>query len=69
MDSQAMWHQAHLEREQMLLEALKKAEAGIVNPDDWNTIRFECGLQTVEAREVKFNDNLGDKHEFSSYWK
>lgn len=37
-------HQAMLERMQMLEEALIRAEAGVASQDDWETIRFECGM-------------------------
>ena len=33
-----------LERMQMLEEALERAEAGVATEDDWNIIRFECGM-------------------------
>ena len=36
--------QAMLERQQMLEEALKRAEAGVAMESDWDTIRFECGV-------------------------
>jgi hypothetical protein len=63
---QAMWHQAELERQQMLITALSRAIQGIATPDDWNMIRFECGLSDGQFREVTFNTNLGEKNEFSS---
>jgi hypothetical protein len=63
---QAMWHQAELERQQMLIEALSRAVSGIATPDDWNMIRFECGLSDGQFRDVRFNTNLGEKNELSS---
>jgi len=63
---QAMWHQQHLERQQMLITALSRAVNGIATPDDWNMIRFECGLSDGQFREVTFNTNLGEQNEFSS---
>ena len=63
---QAMWHQAELERQQMLIQALSHAVHGIATPDDWNMIRFECGLSDGQFREVTFNTNLGEENEFSS---
>ena len=36
--------QAMLERQQMLEEALERAEAGVARWDDWDIIRFECGM-------------------------
>jgi len=44
MREEGEFHQAMLERMQMLDEALERAEAGVATEDDWNTIRFECGL-------------------------
>ena len=37
--------QAMLEREQMLEEALMRAEQHKANEDDWKIIYFECGKQ------------------------
>ena len=60
-DAQAMmWQQAHEERHQMLILALTRAVSGIATPDDWNHIRFECGLTNGEFKDVKFNTNLGE---------
>ena len=33
-----------LERMLMLEEALERAEAGVASRDDWEIIRFECGM-------------------------
>ena len=63
---QAMWHQQHLERQEMLIKALSRAVNGIATPHDWNMIRFECGLSDGQFRDVRFNTNLGEKNEFSS---
>jgi hypothetical protein len=63
---QAMWHQAELERQQMLITALSRALHGMATPDDWNMIRFECGLSSGQFREITFNTNLGEVNEFSS---
>jgi hypothetical protein len=65
-DDQAMYHQAELERQQMLIKALSRAMHGLATPDDWNIIRFECGLSTGQFRDVRFNTNLGEEDEFSS---
>lgn len=62
---QAMWHQADMERQQMLVEALKRAITGNATPDDWNHIRFECGLSDGQFRDVRFNTNLGELHELN----
>jgi hypothetical protein len=60
-DYQAMmWQQAHEERQQMLIQALTRAVSGIATPDDWNMIRFECGLSNGQFRDIRFNTNLGE---------
>ena len=60
-DTQAMmWQQANEERQQMLIQALTRAVSGIATPEDWNHIRFECGLTNGEFRDVRFNTNLGE---------
>lgn len=33
-----------LERMQMLEEALERAETGVATRDDWDLIRYECGI-------------------------
>lgn len=38
------YHQAMLERMQMLEEALERAETGVATRDDWDLIRYECGI-------------------------
>ena len=63
---QQMWHQAELERQQMLIQALSRAVNGIATPDDWNHIRFECGLSDGQFREVTFNTNLGEQNGLNS---
>jgi hypothetical protein len=66
MIDQAMWHEAQLELEHMLSDALYRAESGWATPEDWNIIRRACGLMTHEPRVVKFNEDIGDNYEFSS---
>ena len=44
MTDSAEYQQLMLERMQQLEEALERAEAGTATPDDWATIRFECGM-------------------------
>jgi hypothetical protein len=44
MDSEYEMHQLMLERQQMLEEALERAETGVATQDDWNIIRYECGM-------------------------
>jgi hypothetical protein len=50
MRDESDYHQAMLERLQMLEEALDRAEAGIATPDDWDTIRFECGVPRRQSQ-------------------
>jgi len=44
MHSEAELQQAMQERQQMLEEALDRAETGVANEEDWRLIRAECGL-------------------------
>lgn len=57
-DTQALMHQAMLERMQMLEEALQRAETGVATEDDWSVIRYECGMPkrpivTLEAVSIR----------------
>lgn len=54
MDSE--YQQAMLERMQMLEEALQRAEAGVATPDDWATIRMECGLPARRSSTVEIEE-------------
>jgi folate-binding Fe-S cluster repair protein YgfZ len=52
------YHQAMLERMQMLEEALERAETGIANREDWDLIRYECGIPrrhktTLETASIR----------------
>lgn len=47
------FHQANLELQQMLEEALDRAQAGEATADDWNLIRYGCGLQKRSAAIFK----------------
>ena len=44
MRDEGEYHQAMLERQLMLADALDRAEAGVASEDDWNIIRYECGV-------------------------
>jgi hypothetical protein len=44
MHSEEEFKQAMLERQQMLEDALIRAETGVATKEDWSTIRFECGV-------------------------
>jgi hypothetical protein len=44
MHSEEEYNQAMLERQQMLEEALERAETGVATEDDWNIICFSCGV-------------------------
>jgi len=44
MDREYEMHQLMLERQQILEEALERAETGVATQEDWNIIRHECGL-------------------------
>ena len=49
MDQSEM-HQLMLERMQELEEALDRAQAGKATPQDWELIRYECGLGKKEQK-------------------
>jgi hypothetical protein len=63
MRDESEFHQAMLERQQMLEEALERAEAGVATEADWNTIRFECGVYKKPNLKTV---NTGANHEFDS---
>jgi hypothetical protein len=44
MHSEDEMHQLMLERQQMLEDALERAETGVARQEDWDIIRYECGL-------------------------
>jgi hypothetical protein len=44
MHSEAEFNQAMMERQQMLEEALERAETGVATGEDWDIIRYECGV-------------------------
>jgi len=44
MHNDAEMHQLMLERQQILEEALERAETGVATQEDWDIIRYECGL-------------------------
>lgn len=52
-DTEAEFHQAMLERMQALDEALQRAEAATASEDDWNIIRYECGMPRRPVVELK----------------
>jgi hypothetical protein len=52
MDSE--YHQANLERQQQLEEALRRAVNYCATDDDWAVIYYECG---VKARQRKANES------------
>lgn len=38
------YHQMELERMEQLEDAIERASQGLATEDDWNIIRFECGI-------------------------
>ena len=65
MYNEADYNQAMLERQQMLEEALMRAEAGVAKWDDWDIIRFECGAP--RKPKVFFQTlTIGANHGFNS---
>jgi hypothetical protein len=57
---EALMHQVMLERMQMLEEALERAETGVATPDDWNIIRYECG---VTKRQISITETVSNRSE------
>jgi len=51
MHSEEEFNQAMLERQQMLEDALIRAETGVATKEDWNIIRFECGA-TIRPKVI-----------------
>jgi hypothetical protein len=43
-DDDQQLHQLMLERQERLEDAYDKARLGIASEDDWDVIRYECGL-------------------------
>ena len=57
------YHQQMLEREQRLEEALERAELGQATDEDWNIIRYECGMPKRSIKTVLETFSiLGDTH-------
>ena len=44
MRDESEYQQAMLERQLMLEDALHRAETGVASREDWDIIRFECGM-------------------------
>ncbi len=44
-DMEELYHQSELERQEMLVDALRKARAGTATEDDWTIICYECGIK------------------------
>lgn len=52
------YHQLELERMERLEEAFARAYNGFATEDDWNVIRFECGL----GKPVLHTISIGNKN-------
>ena len=55
--SEAEHHQLELERMQQLDEAIDRANCGLATENDWNIIRFECG---IVIRPVLHTTSIGN---------
>lgn len=44
-DLEAWYQEAQLERQELLINALRKAKAGTATEDDWSIICYECGIK------------------------
>ena len=49
-DDRELMHQLMLERMERCEEAIARARAGKASEEDWQIIRFECGLGKQEKR-------------------
>lgn len=52
MEDQELMHQLMLERMQRCEEAIARAKAGQATEEDWEIIRFECGLGKQEKNHA-----------------
>ena len=50
-EDQALMHQLMLERMQRCEEALERAQNGTATEEDWQVIRYECGLGKKESKD------------------
>jgi hypothetical protein len=57
MDSE--YHQANLERQQQLEEALLRAVHHTATDDDWAVIYYECGVKARQRKANEFNSESG----------
>ena len=58
MHTEEEFNQAMLERQQMLEDALIRAETGVATEADWSIIRYECGVpkrQTVKLETISIS--------------
>jgi len=53
---EAEHHQLELERMEQLEDAIERATHGLATEDDWNIIRFECG---IVGRPVLHTTSIG----------
>lgn len=50
--------QMYLEREKRLVEAIERAEQGQATSDDFDIIRFECGLKKHPSPSQEISEEL-----------
>lgn len=63
MRDESEYQQAMLERQLMLEDALNRAETGVASREDWDIIRFECGMPRTTTVKTVTN---GAKYGFDS---
>jgi hypothetical protein len=57
---QEEFHQAMLERQRMVEQAIFNAEHGIASDEDFDIIRFECGIKKHSPTTLILQDVFAD---------
>ena len=57
---QEEYHQAMLERQQIIEQAIFNAERGIASDEDFDIIRFECGVKKQSPSSLILQDVFAD---------
>ena len=51
------YHQANLERQQQLEEALRRAVNHCATSDDWDVIYYECGVKPKRNQNESYSES------------
>lgn len=57
---QEEYHQAMLERQRMVEQAIFNAEMGVASDEDFKIIRFECGIKQPSPSSLILQDVFAD---------